>query len=334
MTGNNKNLISIVVPAYNHEDYIDRCIDSIIAQTYKNIELIIVNDGSPDNTAKKIKARAKECEKRFTRFVFIDKENEGQIKTFNRGCFEAKGKYLAICASDDAYTPDAIETMWKFLSKNSDYILAVGDNYIMDAKGKTCFWDKKQKNVYNEDKDYFKTFGNFLRRIRKDIDFTSNNFGTYKSFLKGNYITNGYLFNREIFVDKIGGYSEEGPLEDYYLHLQLSKYGKYKFIDRPLFYYRWHDKNTIKQRDKMTKAAKTTFLLEKEYAYKNGYKKIFDHGNIKRLGIPILLELIKKYFPNKKTTTLKVLGLKFFEKKKMDGKKTIKIMYIPIFKKG
>ena len=300
-----KDLISIVVPTYNHEKYIDRCIDSIIAQTYQNIELIIVNDGSADNTVEKIKARVKECEKRFARFVFIDKENEGQIKTFNRGCFEAKGKYLAICASDDAYTTDAIETLYNFLLKNPDYVLATGDNYIMDDKGQTCFWNKKQENVYNKKEAYFKTFGEKLKRNRKDLNFLSSDFGSYKSFLKNNYIPNGYLFNREIFVDKIGGYSEEAPLEDYYLHLQLSKYGKYKFINKPLFYYRWHSENTVKRkRDEMGRAKEITFLLEKRYAYKNGYKKIFDQRK-KRYAYK---NAIKKYLIKVKMAILKDEG--------------------------
>ena len=126
---NKEDLISIVIPAYNHEKYIEECIESIISQTYKNIELIIINDGSTDLTAEKIQSKAKDCKRRFKKFIFIDKENEGVSKTLNKGCLKSKGKFIVFCASDDSFTHDAIKTMHDFLKSNPEYVLAVGNNY-------------------------------------------------------------------------------------------------------------------------------------------------------------------------------------------------------------
>lgn len=308
---NKEDLVTIIIPAYNHEKYIDRCIDSIINQTYKNIELIIINDGSKDKTSEIIKNRIKECKKRFKRFIFIDQEHKGQIKTFNKGCFKASGKYLSICSSDDAYTDNAIEVLCDFLLKNPEYVLAVGDNYIMDSEGKRCYWDKKKNNVYCKTDAAYLTFADFLKRIKKDIEFNSPNFGTYQSFLKGNYIPNGYLFDREIFINYIKGYSEKALLEDYYLHLQLSKYGKYKFLNKALFYYRWHSSNTSKNNKEMQEMTMKTICLEKDYAYKNGLKKEFDFivNPINRYGIPFIIEFIidKNYYQKK--LILKIFGV-------------------------
>lgn len=262
-----KDLITVVVPAYNHQKYIEECINSIINQTYENIELIIVNDGSNDGTAEKIKSKSEDCKGRFKRFLFIDKEHEGVAKTLNRGCFESKGKFLALCASDDFYTNDAIETMYDVLKNNQEYVLAVGDNYFIDSMSKRCYWKSYGKVTYETEEAEYKTFGDFLKKNRYEINFNSDEFGTYQSLLKGNYIPNGYLFRREVFVNRVKGYSEKPSLEDFFLHLQLSKYGKYKFIDKHLFNYRWHPKNSVKNRELMIKLTDLTFDLEKEFEH-------------------------------------------------------------------
>ena len=308
------DLISVIIPAFNHEKYIEECIDSIINQTYKNIELIVLNDGSIDRTSEKIKSKAEECSKRFKRFLFIDKENEGIPKTLNKGCFKSKGKFLAFCASDDTYTCDAIEVMYKFLKINTDYVLAVGNNYFIDEQSKICFWDSNGEITYNiKDIDSF-SFGSYLMKTRKDVDFYSDEFGNYISLLKGNYIPNGYLLRKNTFVNKIKGYSEKPILDDYFLHLQLSKFGKYKYIDKHLFNYRCHKKNTIKNRDSIIQLTKNTIELEKEYAYKFGYQELFDaymKRNIFLLKIKYKISKFKKIYNFLKNFYLKIGKLSF-----------------------
>ena len=140
------SLVSVVVPAYNHEKYIEECINSIINQTYENIELIILNDGSTDKTSEKIKLKIEECKRRFKRFLFIDKENEGVAKTNNIGLAKSKGKFFTGCASDDTFTENAIEIMVDFLENNPEYVLAVGNNF-MDEKSKRCYWNSMQEII-------------------------------------------------------------------------------------------------------------------------------------------------------------------------------------------
>lgn len=258
---NMQPLVSVLIPAYNHEKYVQETINSVIDQTYQNIELIIVDDGSPDKTLEKINELKKACEKRFTRFVVQTQENQGTCTTLNRLLEFAQGEYVYIIASDDKMSADAIETLYSFLSLNDDYALAVGGNLFMDGDSKQCYWDAYKNRVYNKKDAVFLSFSDFLIRLASRVDFLSDEFGSYESLLIGNYIPNGYLIRKSIF-DKIGYFTKEAPLEDYYLMLQISKYAKMKYIPKQLFYYRWHDANTISRVKDMMGLTRLTVLNE------------------------------------------------------------------------
>ena len=79
----NMPLVSIAIPSYNHEIYVQECIRSVIDQDYRNIELIIIDDGSTDNSVEKIEELIPLCKKRFVRFEFLCRENKGLSATLN-----------------------------------------------------------------------------------------------------------------------------------------------------------------------------------------------------------------------------------------------------------
>ncbi len=106
--------ISIIIPVYNGEQFLCRCIDSIINQTYKNYEIIIINDGSTDRT-KQIIEKYVECE---SRIIFIDKINSGVSDSRNIGIDNASGDYITFIDADDWLEKDTLETMNKLLEKN------------------------------------------------------------------------------------------------------------------------------------------------------------------------------------------------------------------------
>ncbi|EPK1752121.1 glycosyltransferase family 2 protein, partial [Acinetobacter baumannii] len=93
-------LVSIVIPCYNHVDYVQDCIQSIIDQTYQNIELIIIDDGSKDESVLKINEMLKKCENRFSRFEFRHRPNKGLSATLNEALEWCQGEYFATLASD------------------------------------------------------------------------------------------------------------------------------------------------------------------------------------------------------------------------------------------
>ena len=135
------DLVSVIIPAYNHESYVQECIQSIIDQTYRSIELIILNDGSTDKTHSFITEMLPACRDRFTHIEYIDKPNEGLIKTLNLGLSKIRGTFIYPIASDDRAMPHAIETLHRFLSTHDEYGLVVGDNAIIDHQGQRCYWN-------------------------------------------------------------------------------------------------------------------------------------------------------------------------------------------------
>lgn len=247
-------LVSVIIPAYNHEKFIETCIESIVAQTYKKIELIIINDGSTDNTHGKIISLVEQYRKRFENVVYIARENKGTAATLNELISLAKGEFIFQISSDDMAKPYAIQTLHAFMARNPGYALAVGDNEIIDSDNRRVYWDQDRNNIDDISKAVYKTFVDFLQSKRKDFNFKSEKFGDLPTLLRGNYIPNGKMFRKSALLE-VGGYMEN-TVEDWYINIQLARKFKLKYIDKPLFCYRWHSNNTIKNRAYIKKLSK------------------------------------------------------------------------------
>jgi len=115
-------LVSVIMPAWNNEDYIETAVDSLLNQTYKNWELIVVNDASSDKTGEVIDRLAGK-DKRIR--AYHNKQNIKQTRSRNFAISKAKGKYIALLDSDDERLPTSLEKQLKFLETNSD-VVAVG----------------------------------------------------------------------------------------------------------------------------------------------------------------------------------------------------------------
>lgn len=100
--------ITVAIPCYNGEKTIERCVESILAQTYTNYELLIINDGSKDNTP----AVIEELAKKDSRIRIITQENRGLSATRNRGIEEAKGEYISFIDADDYICPDYLDRLY------------------------------------------------------------------------------------------------------------------------------------------------------------------------------------------------------------------------------
>ena len=123
----NNPILSVIVPVYNVEDYIIQCIDSILNQTLKNMEIIIVNDGSTDNSMNYIRDYKDE------RIRIINKKNGGLSSARNLGMNAAKGKYIAFVDSDDFLSEkNAYQEMVNILEKNKAELITGKALYFYD----------------------------------------------------------------------------------------------------------------------------------------------------------------------------------------------------------
>lgn len=114
------DLVSVIVPVYNSSSYIKRCVDAIRSQTYSNLEIILVDDGSKDNSLEMMEEYAKED----SRIVVIHKENGGSSSARNVGIARATGKYICFCDSDDYYEKDIVEKLAYVFDTKEDAIIS------------------------------------------------------------------------------------------------------------------------------------------------------------------------------------------------------------------
>ena len=275
-------LVSVIVPAYNHERYVQETIRSIIAQTYMNIELLVTDDGSTDGTFAKISEFENECRARFAAVRFATQKNAGICATLNSLLADAHGEFVYPIASDDVAEPRAIETLLGCFD-SSDIVFAVGDNSIIDSDSNITGWGT-DRNI-DDGKIVFDSWWDYNCYWRPELRRLGENFGSYESLVRGPYITNGYLIRRSALLEA-GGW-QDGTLDDWYMQLQLAKLGRFKFINEKLCRYRWHGMNTVHQKDKMRKLLAMTKKYEEKSVLKYGepaliniyYKNIsFQHG--------------------------------------------------------
>ena len=122
MTENDKNLISVIIPLYNAEKYLKNCITSVVGQTYRNLEIILVDDGSNDNSLSI-------CEKfalQDNRIKVFHQNNGGVASARNKGLSEASGEFIAWVDSDDSIEPEYIEKLYDAVKEyNADISIAL-----------------------------------------------------------------------------------------------------------------------------------------------------------------------------------------------------------------
>lgn len=123
-------LISVIVPVYNVEPYIKKCIESILNQTHSNLELILVDDGSPDASG----AICDEYAKQDPRIMVIHQENTGQAGARNHGISVAKGEYIGFVDSDDWIAPDMYQVMLESMERNDCDIVVCGRYVVRNDK--------------------------------------------------------------------------------------------------------------------------------------------------------------------------------------------------------
>jgi teichuronic acid biosynthesis glycosyltransferase TuaG len=219
-------IVSVIVPAYNAEKFVGETIQSVQAQTYSNWEMIIVDDGSTDNTATIIKQAIEND----SRIHYYYQTNGKQGKARNLAIKHAKGKYLAFIDADDLWHPQKLEKQIQvfFEYPHVDLLYTNGISF------------KEKFEVIDSDND-----GESLI-IDKNIQ--------YQLLLSGKSLPNLSVMVKKQSVDDIDGFQEDIRLqnaEDYQLWLRMADNGcQFYYLSLSLFYYRLHE-NQVTNQDRM-----------------------------------------------------------------------------------
>ena len=203
-------LISVVIPAYNAELFLDETLESVLSQTYENWECIIVNDGSTDSTESVAK---KWCEKD-SRFRLTNKENGGLSSARNWGIKESKAEYIAFLDADDILTPDSLEVRINVLIEQNVDLVATKLQHFTDKLPKVS------KNNARQDVLYYAKEG-------------------LTQLMAFNKVTPSTVLCKKSVMDEVGGFTWHKKAEDLHCWLKVLFAG-YKIyrIDETLLLYR------------------------------------------------------------------------------------------------
>lgn len=140
-------LVSIIIPVYNKEQYLSQTLDSVINQNFDSMEIILINDGSKDNSVNICKEYAEKCDK----IVFVDQENSGASASRNNGLNIARGKYILIVDADDEIAPGMIEKMVTIAEENSLDLVCCNFTTISSNNQEDFVYSYDKNKVLNRD---------------------------------------------------------------------------------------------------------------------------------------------------------------------------------------
>lgn len=269
---NDNKKISIIIPIYNAELYINRCLDSLINQTYRNIEIICVNDGSIDNSLKILEEYNKD-----ERIKIINKENKGVSSARNLGIKESSGDIITFIDVDDWIECDYIELVMKFYNEHNCDMLKT--NYIIND-------GKNKKNVYSYSDDSKKIDHDEMLRILSCDQFFNCVWGT---FYNANILKNDEIRFEENII-----FAED-------LLFQSICYAKFKNI----YWLNCPKYNYFVNLNGACRSNNTKHLIKKCQDAYYVYSYIYSLGNYKKtiykIMYPIVFESINCIMKNNKT---------------------------------
>ena len=204
--------VSVIIPTYNNAQFLPETLDCVLNQTIKDVEVLVIDDGSTDNTKD---VMAQYTDQYPDQVKYVVQKNQGPAAARNNGIKQATGDYVAFVDSDDLWEKEKLEIQLAFLEKNPDYSFAYSDVYAMDEEGRIG-----------------KTMMSLKHPVSGDI---------FYPLLKENFVSiPTSIVNRKCF-ETVEGFCEDPQIistEDHHFWLKLANYFKGGFIDKPLAKYR------------------------------------------------------------------------------------------------
>ncbi len=223
-----KGRTSVIIPTYNRSRWLSDAIESVLAQTYPDVEIIVVNDGSTDNTEEIL-------EPYMDKITYIYQENGGQGTAVNAGIKAATGEYIGRVDNDDLFAPEKVERQVEVFRQNPQLGLVASYTYVIDGEGD-------------------------IKATREVPDFSKH--GAFLSLLQHCIFCQPTVIVRKECYDTVGPYKNIFA-EDYEMWIRIARHYPADVIREPLTMYRRHDENLSGQ-DRLTEknAEISAFICE------------------------------------------------------------------------
>ncbi len=265
--------VSIIIPVYNGSNYLSKAIDAALAQDYHDTEIIIINDGSKDNSKTKNIALSYG-----EKIVYLEKNNGGVASALNLGIAKMKGDYFSWLSHDDLYTHDKISKQINFLIKNNlntKTTILFSNYHLIDAEGK----------------------------IFHSTNLEPGNSSNFRVWLSAYSFLNGctLLIPKEVF-ELAGSFDESlKHTQDYDLWFRMSFHANFVFHEDRIVYSRQHPEQD--SRSKNLEANKEVYLLKKSFLSQLSKQELNDN----------LLVLFKMFYTNRQIKLLLVLFRRYIK---------------------
>lgn len=224
----NRPLVSVIIPAFNASCYINEAVESVMNQNYQNLETIVIDDGSTDNTVKCVLSRFG------TGVIIIQQENEGPSSARNRGIEAAKGKYIAFLDADDTWFPDKISEQVNLMETYPDVGMVFGNAVTLKdgiEAEKSHFEQEGLDQAYFGDPVYFKE--------------------AFKKLFQKNIIMTQTVMVRASVLEKTGGFNADFRFaEDFLLWLEIARVTKVAYQAKAVAFRRRHSGNLTNNPEK------------------------------------------------------------------------------------
>jgi len=219
-----EKLVSIVVTSYNHAEFLHQRMESLFAQTWKNIEIIVVDDCSTDLSRDYLKQFENYPK---VRLCFLE-SNKGYVYASNFGVSQSKGELIVFAECDDFSEPDQIESLYKEITSNNSISVCFSGSNIIDEKGRHLGFDFDERNWA------------FQKFCQSDVLISGKQL--LKMMLQANVVRNmsAAMFKKSDF-NRIEGLTEKYQLSaDYDLWIRMAEVGDFFYIKKPLNNFRTH----------------------------------------------------------------------------------------------
>jgi glycosyltransferase involved in cell wall biosynthesis len=263
-------LVSVLVPIYNHARYVKHCLDSVLEDGYPRLEIIIIDDGSQDDSA----ALAQQwfngqAPLLIERFMLDSRPNKGVTRTLNELVGKARGEYIILLASDDYLLPGGIAARLEYLRLHPVKLAVFGDCIVVDDGGNKT-----------HDSGIIDLYGGHSECLEND------DLRALELIFNWCVTGPGFMARKELF-DQVGLYDETLIVEDWDMYLRIAARGLLGFIPQPVSAYRYHGGNSVV--NETVKVAQLSSLMRTAWKNHHAFRGLL------RLGLLYKYFYLKQY---------------------------------------